>query len=157
MKEISKEEFEFYSTQFLMHVEKVNKIHEERSNLMRYSVVATFGYFGWLFTHPEVAQPYADVLLISLSIWMVPFGFNLFGWWRNWFFLETIQKHGGFLDYLVSKGMGCPNHFRDYMGQKGFVNRKVHPSQFFWWAILFVSVATGIFGVATDQILLDGS
>lgn len=147
-KETSTEEFEFFSAQFFMHAEKMNKIHKERNALMRYSVIGTFGYFGWLFIHPNVASP-PGPLIISLSIWMIPFGFNIFGLWQNVNFLKTIEKHGLFLDYLVSKGMGCPNYFRMYLQESGYTNRKIHPSRIFWWAIIGVSLATGLFSVLT--------
>ena len=147
-------EFEFLSRQFFMHAEKIDKIHQERSALMRYSIVATFGYFGWLFTHPDVAGRYADVLVVSLSIWMVPFGFNLFGAWRNWFFLCAIRKHGDFLDHLLKSGMGCRNHFGEYKAERHLERGGLHPSVIFWLAIIAVSVATGAFGIVTDRLYI---
>ena len=90
--------YAFYSSQFFMHIEKVNKLHVERNSMMRYSIAATFVYFGSIFTHPDIAGSFQSYFLISAPIWLLPFGFNLFGWCRNRVLINTIQKHGEFLD-----------------------------------------------------------
>lgn len=145
-------EYEFLTRQFFMHASKIDSIHQERSALMRYAVIGTFGYFGWLFTHPGIGGDYAGNLMVGLSIWMVPFGFNLFGAWRNWFFLCAVRKHGGFLDHLLTTGLGTRNHFDDYKRDGNLEGWSVHPSVLFWAALLGVSLLTGVFGVITDQL-----
>ena len=63
--------------QFFMHIEKVKKLHVERNSMMRYSIAATFAYFGWIFTHPDIAGSFQSYFLISAPIWLLPFGFGL--------------------------------------------------------------------------------
>ena len=147
------EVYDFYAKQFFMHVEKVNALHGERNNMMRYSIAATFAYFGWIFTHPDIAGEYQSYFVISAPIWMLPFGFNLFGLWRNRVLLDTIQKHGEFLDYLLRQGMGEKNHFRDFLSAQGETPPQVHSTVVYWRAIVLVSLATAVAGIATDTIL----
>lgn len=146
--------YSFYSAQFFMHVEKVNKLHEERNSMMRYSIAATFAYFGWLFTHPDIAGSYQQYLIVSAPIWFLPFGFNLFGLWRNRVLIFTIQKHGDFLDYLLTKAMAEKNHFKEYLAAMDREHRGPHNTEIYWRLIVLTSFATACVGVAADVYLL---
>ena len=139
-----------------MHIEKVNKLHVERNSMMRYSIAATFAYFGWIFTHPDIAGVYQAYFIVSAPIWLLPFGFNLFGWWRNRVLIDTIQKHGEFLDYLLRKGMGERNHFGDYLKANDRGHKGAHNTEIYWRLIVMVSFITAIAGVYTDVFLLSG-
>ena len=153
--DVPEHEFKFMSEQFLMHVGKIRDIHNERSALMRYSVIATFGYFAWLFLNQDVTARFAGNLLWLLAIWLVPFGFNLFGWWRNLYFLRTANKHGAFLNVLLTQHMKCRNPYREYLDAfretEGTRREPIHPSKLFWIAILVVSLATAAFGVTVER------
>jgi len=146
--------YAFYSSQFFMHVEKVNKLHQERNSMMRYSIAATFAYFGWIFTHPDIAGVYQAYFIVSAPIWMLPFGFNLFGWWRNRVLIDTIQKHGEFLDYLLTRGMAETNHFKDFLEAHNRSHRGPHNTEVYWRLIVLTSLATACVGVFTDIFLL---
>ena len=140
-----------------MHIEKVNKLHIERNSMMRYSLAATFAYFGWIFTHPDIAGVYQAYVIVSAPIWFLPFGFNLFGWWRNRVLIATIRKHGEFLDYLLKQGMGERNHFNEYLVQENRSHKGVHNTEIYWRLIILVSFATAAAGVYTDVFLLTGT
>lgn len=149
--------YAFYSSQFFMHVEKVNKLHQERNSMMRYSIAATFAYFGWIFTHPDIAGVYQAYFIVSAPIWMLPFGFNLFGWWRNRVLIDTIQKHGEFLDYLLTQAMAETNHFKDFLIAHERSHRGPHNTEVYWRLIVLTSFATAVVGVFTDVFLLTGT
>ena len=146
--------YAFYSAQFFMHIEKVNKLHEERNSMMRYSIAATFAYFGWLFTHPDIAGSYQRLLIVSAPIWLLPFGFNLFGLWRNRVLIDTIKKHGDFLDYLLRHAMAEKNHFKDFLIAKDRDHKGAHNTEIYWRLIVLTSFATACGGVAADVFLL---
>lgn len=146
--------YAFYSAQFFMHIEKVNKLHAERNSMMRYSIAATFAYFGWIFTHPDIAGSYQSYMIVSAPIWMLPFGFNLFGLWRNRVLIDTIQKHGEFLDYLLTKGMRETNHFKAFLTAHDRGRRGAHNTEIYWRLIVLTSLLTACVGVVTDVYLL---
>ena len=149
--------YAFYSAQFFSHIEKVNKLHTERNSMMRYSIAATFAYFGWLFTHPDIAGSYQQYLIVSAPIWLLPFGFNLFGLWRNRVLIDTIQKHGEFLDYLLVKGMGETNHFKDFLIEQDRGYKGSHNTEIYWRLIVLTSLFTACVGIVTDAFLLPGA
>jgi hypothetical protein len=140
--------------QFFMHIEKVNKLHVERNSMMRYSIAATFAYFGWIFTHPDIAGSFQSYFLISAPIWLLPFGFNLFGWWRNRVLINTIQKHGEFLDYLLRQGMAERNYFQEYLESEDRDHKGAHNTEVYWRAIVLISFVTAAGGILTDTLFL---
>lgn len=146
--------YSFYSAQFFMHIEKVNKLHEERNSMMRYSIAATFAYFGWLFTHPDIAGSYQRYLVVSAPIWFLPFGFNLFGLWRNRVLILTIKKHGDFLDYLLTRAMAERNHFKEFLTAMDREHKGPHNTEIYWRLIVLTSFVTACVGVAADVFLL---
>lgn len=147
----------FYSAQFFMHIEKVNKLHQERNQMMRFSIAATFAYFGWIFTHPDIAGKYQADFIVSAPIWMLPFGFNLFGWWRNRVLIDTIQKHGEFLDHLLTQAMAERNHFKEFLTAHNRAHKGPHNTEIYWRLIVLTSLVTAFVGIYTDIFLPIGA
>ncbi|MEO1492005.1 MAG: hypothetical protein AAFV19_07620 [Pseudomonadota bacterium] len=145
--------FDFYAQQYFAHLSKVRELHNERTAMMRYSVIGTFAYYAWLFNNGDFLARHADDYRILVPVWIMPMLLNWFGLWRNRILLQTIDKHGGFLGYLAENGLGTRNYFAEYKEElkksQGFSQPRMHHSRIFWKAILVICFIAGLVGMTT--------
>jgi len=94
------QKFQFLLEQFKLHTEQTLGFQNERSKITTWTIIAIFGFYGWI-----VARPAADSLTAIAA--RVPPVFVLLGLLYVWCLNTIINRHSKFLDYLEYEMFSC--------------------------------------------------
>jgi hypothetical protein len=129
--------FQFLLEQFKLHSQRLHDFHSERYKITTWSILAIFGYFGWILTNPHRWDIFSRFVLV-LPVILVAFGFvYVIG------LHLIIDRHGHFLDHL-EREMFSGEHSGEFLTEwqkfknEGHEGKPLRATLYFLWARLLV-------------------
>lgn len=139
----------FLNQQYRLLAERTTMLQQEREQWIRLSVLATFGFFGWI---AQYAEETAMSLMLGTTelrlIYTFPFVFNAGGALRFFFIQRDINRLARRQMVMETGPLGIPPELCRAVDGAGLRDRHWHaPSIAYWLAILAICATLGVFFV----------
>lgn len=140
-------DFHFAVAQYTLLSNRVTELQKEREVWIRHSIIATFGFFGWLAVYRDSISATFMLEAVELqTVYFIAFVFNAGGALRFFFIQRDINRLVTYLANMERGPLALADVICDGPTGRGIRDRHWHaPSICYWAAVSVLSLAVALF------------